>query len=381
MSTLSVPKFIYRPQQQCDSSDFDNANTFTTSGSRPTSPFDSSNSNSLLMKSTLAGVFGSQASLSDLAGDTDPYHYTYKAHSPPRSAPRRPRIIDNDKEFLNDINRSLTTPRIVVAAASHGTPTLSQTSPAPEMTAAAATSGPALVKRPSRRQRGQQLVHAWAQLQLFGFGVVYGELANRFFAQTCYPSASAATSPQQQTHMLVWWAWGIVCLIVGTIMPYLDRMRPAWLEQGFFLPSKAFFYSSFAHTNTTSSTRNKNSSSNGLGIKKSIISQCDWNSAIRTFAAFLGLGLGVRKLPVGSLAQVAWLWALVSPVLWFLLDGTWTGLVAGLVAAAAGGAVTSMKTTSPATAEDGNGAVLPIALCLYFCCALCFGNIGRRLMK
>jgi hypothetical protein len=25
--------------------------------------------------------------------------------------------------------------------------------------------------------------------------------------------------------------------------------------------------------------------------------------------------------------------------------------------------------------------VLPIALCLYFCCALCFGNIGRRLMK
>lgn len=364
MSTLSVPKFSYRPpkQQPRHSSNFVTTNASNTSDSRSSSPYD--NNNSLLMKSTLAGVFGSQASLSDLAGDTDPYHYTYKAHTPPTSASRRRRTIDNDKDFLNDINRSLTTPRIVVAAAAHDTPTSSQALPAPEMAAVAAAIGGSASATIPGRHRPQQLIDAWPQLQLFGFGVVYGELANRFFAQSCYPSTSAAASPQQP-QMLAWWAWGIVCLIVGTLMPYLDRIRPAWLEQGFFLPSKTFFYSSFAHTNTTGS----------------ITSSSGWNSAIRTFAAFLGLGLGVRKVPVSSLAQVAWLWALVSPVLWFLLDGTWTGLVAGIVAAA-GGVITSMKTISSATdSADSNGAVLPIALCLYFCCALCFGNIGRRLMK
>lgn len=365
MSTLSVPQPTYQTWQKPSSND-----TKITNGSnRPSSRDD----NGLLMKSTLAGVFGSQTSLSDLTGDSDPYHYTYKAY---RNTPaQKPRTIENDNDFLNDINRSLTMPQIVVETPSDNH----------DFSKKVTISRTRLAQNTPTSTMRRQLIHTWAQIQLFMFGVIYGQLANRFFAKTFYPIPTSLTNSSVLSltpQMLPWWVWGIFCVIVGTLVPYLDRTRPAWLEPGFFLPSKTFFYSSFAHTNSLAITATGTTTMiNSIGGQKSFISRCDWNSAIRTFAAFLGLGLAVRKLQFSSLGQVASLWALVSPVLWFLLDGTWTGIVCGLGISAAGGALVTATAVSAGVRNYDDGAMLPMALCLYFCCALCFGNIGRRLMK
>lgn len=143
--------------------------------------------------------------------------------------------------------------------------------------------------------------------------------------------------------------WGVHCVLLGLGLPLLDKYKP----------------SRSAPTQGLQRIRTKGLSS---GNRK-------WGSLVRTVGAFLGVVYGVKNLNWHSTTEVAVIWALLNPFLWYLLDTTSNGFGLAAVSSLAGAALMSLVGAIPVGFGEWSGLVW-LASNL-FCGAICFGNLGR----
>lgn len=326
----------------------------------------STNSRSFLNLTTsaLSGVFGSQTSLAELAGDESTntasgkngdnnYPAIEKVSNISTTTPGgTPKSIDNYDSFLDDANRSLTKvmngtvikkrrgsmsfPNSAVSATRRQTTTLTRHATLPAM-----TPNNKLV----RLSFNTLLIRI---ITLFGFGVGFGELARHLHDNhevTPHTLDISLSDNNLATYSLVWGAQGIV---LGLLFPFFDWLFP---EDVNFKQGK---------------------------------SGSDWSSIIRAVSAFLGLGLGVRKLPWDSSEQVAALWGLLNPFLWYLFDGSRNGFILSTLVAVLGTLVFAVFFPSHLPQAELSSMYVSVAAWIasvYFCCSICFGNIGRRILS
>lgn len=317
-----------------------------------------------LTTSALSGVFGSQTSLAELAGDDST---TASGKNGDNSYPAiekvsgistasnggTPKSIDNYESFLDDANRSLTQvihgtvvkkrrgsmsfPNSAVSANRRQTTTLARHATLPAM-----TPNTKLV----RLSFNTLVIRI---MTLFACGVAFGELARHLHdnPEVCPHTLDLSLSDNNLAtyYSLVWGAQGIV---LGLLFPLLDWLFPedANLKQG--------------------------------------KSRSDWSSIIRAVSAFLGLGLGVRKLPWDSSEQVAALWGLLNPFLWYLFDGSRNGFILSALVAILGTLVFAVVFPTHLPQAELSSMYVSVAAWIasvFFCCSICFGNIGRRILS
>ncbi|KXJ97440.1 insulin-induced protein-domain-containing protein [Microdochium bolleyi] len=141
----------------------------------------------------------------------------------------------------------------------------------------------------------------------------------------------------------------------------------------------------------------------------------DWALAVRGIGTFIGIAFAIRKLPWDSTLQLSLTLAMVNPVLWFLIDRSTPGfLVSSAVGLAGSVVLLGLKPEMVATptgpsfnsmmgvygghshtngsspylgslllrgwADQRTVETVIWMLSVLFCCSLCFGNIGRRMV-
>lgn len=327
-----------------------------------------------LTSSALTGVFGSQTSLADLAGDTTQASFSSDQSDLPSSS------IEGDDDFLDEANRSLTNslnggsltkPRLrsaIYPASSSSSSTSSLTSASRPRSAP--TQRHHLLPSLSSRTGSVRLSFLSIFVRfvtLFVAGVAYGELArnlhdNHLVTIETLDIAASATAfvsgPESgflQSSVIFSMVFGAQGILLGLLLPLFDRVFPA----------------------AASVSQRKLLASSGKG-------GADWSSIIRAVAAFLGVAYGVRKLPWESTMQVAVLWGLVNPFLWYLLDGTRNGFILSALTAIVGTMVFAVlfpANLPQPVLSTGYIAVTVWIASTFYICSICFGNIGRRILS
>lgn len=301
-----------------------------SSPDRSKSLLSSSNLNSRsfqnLTTSALSGVFGSQVSLAELAGDT----------VSSRTRNRNPGALNDDDILDEETKKSLVSGHgsMSVPSKQQRTPKQHASLPSLSDTGFVRLSFPTLVVR---------------LIALFVFGVGYGELARNLHDnhQVTNETLNIAISQNSAIFSLAWGAQGI---LLGFLLPLFD-----WL-----FPTEA----------------SKRAASGKGGT--------DWSSIIRAIAAFLGVAYGVRKLPWDSSMQVAALWGLVNPFLWYLLDATRNGFILSSLVAIVGTCVFAIVFPSNLPKAELSPMYITVTVwvaSVYFICSICFGNLGRRMLS
>lgn len=292
-----------------------------------------------LTSSALAGVFGSHASLSELAGDDGTSTpATLKRASRPNTKSSTSSSIDSYKGFLDDANKSLMDSLKNNQHEKHVEPSLRRASLSsnPGTVISRRASLPAFTPATTHRLVPLSASSIFIRfMTLFAFGIAYG-----VFARQIYFNSSVATSSSPSTpYLLIWGAQGVAF--------------------GFALPLLDYFFSSH------------------LSLVRAV--NKDWSMTLRAVFAFLGLGLGVRKLQIESDFQASAHWGLMTPFVWYLLDGTRNGFLLSCVAAALGKSALYGMAQQQNQQLDTPAAAVWVAS-VYFCCSICVGNIGRRIL-
>jgi len=225
--------------------------------------------------------------------------------------------------------------------------------------------------------------------------------------------------------------WGVSSVILGNALPYVDELMGGQSEQELAGgrrkgEEKEDF---LLRQSETSNVKREQNTRTSLGA--------DWNPAVRSIGAFVGIAFAIvslssimlhkritnpsqRRLPWQSTLQLSLTLALANPCIWYLIDRTRAGFLlssfVGIVGAAVLLIVHPAVLPQPArrsnTAEAhlrgnksstiGNTATmlqdLPLGLSklgltyenigvatwaasVLFCSAVCFGNIGRKLAR
>lgn len=180
---------------------------------------------------------------------------------------------------------------------------------------------------------------------LFGFGVAYGQLS-RHLHDNHQVTSYTLDIDQTGAFSLLWGSQGIV---LGFLFPLFDWMYPE---------------------------KNRKWSRGKGGA--------DWSSIIRSIAAFMGVAYGIRKLSWTSTLQAAFYWGMVNPCLWFILDATRNGFILSCLTAIVGTTVFAIifpnHLPTPGLSEEYVSVTVWVAS-VFFCCSICFGNTGRRLLS
>lgn len=204
--------------------------------------------------------------------------------------------------------------------------------------------------------------------------------------------------------------WGGGGVIIGSLMPWVDSFwEKAWGKEE--NPDAAHMSS---HTPISSGDEGANPL---LGSRKAMGG--DWDTVVRGVGAFVGIAFAIvsshsprleisltrlqRKLPWQSTLQVSLTLALVNPVLWYLIDRSKPGFCVSSFVGIFGTAVvlgvspdlvpTPTSSLSSASSDASFNHAIPGGFISHeiigvwtwmasvlFCSALCFGNIGRRLV-
>lgn len=180
---------------------------------------------------------------------------------------------------------------------------------------------------------------------LFGFGVAYGQLS-RHLHDNHQVTSYTLDIDQTGAFSLLWGSQGIV---LGFLFPLFDWIYPE---------------------------KNRKWSRGKGGA--------DWSSIIRSVAAFMGVAYGIRKLSWTSTLQAAFYWGMVNPCLWFILDATRNGFILSCLTAIVGTTVFAIifpnHLPAPGLSEEYVSVTVWVAS-VFFCCSICFGNTGRRLLS
>jgi hypothetical protein len=189
-------------------------------------------------------------------------------------------------------------------------------------------------------------------MALFAFGVAYGAIVTDLHNSKKF-SPSTVDIDRYNPRYLV--QWGLAGVVLGSLLPWLDG---------------------------------KDTGNGSIGAK------IDWDPAVRSIGAFVGIAYAIRKLPWQSTLQVSVSLSFVNPFLWYLIDrtrvGFWLSAAVGIT-----GTVFLLQTNpemiqTPETISfpdeskiagsvsvESFGVTVWIASVL-FCSCVCFGNVGRR---
>lgn len=314
---------------------------------RPSDPNSQSFQN--LTSSALSGLFGSHVTLAELTGDSVS---SRTRATRPGNQPEPTSNIDNNQNFLDETNRSLTEV-VNGTAVKRRRGSMSYPSSAVSSTRKHRSIVNHHASLPSLSSNNDFVRISIPTLivrvvALFAFGVAYGELARNLHDnhQVTNETLNIAISQNSAIFSLAWGAQGI---LLGFLLPLFDWMFPS----------------------------TANSADSGKG-------GTDWSSIIRAIAAFLGVAYGVRKLPWESSMQVAALWGLVNPFLWYLLDATRNGFILSALVAIVGTTVFAFLFPSHLPKAEFSPKYITVAVwvaSVYFICSICFGNLGRRILS
>lgn len=180
---------------------------------------------------------------------------------------------------------------------------------------------------------------------LFGFGVAYGQLS-RHLHDNHQVTSYTLDIDQTGAFSLLWGSQGIV---LGFLFPVFDWIYPE---------------------------KNRKWSRGKGGA--------DASSIIRSIAAFMGVAYGIRKLSWTSTLQAAFYWGMVNPCLWFILDATRNGFILSCLTAIVGTTVFAIifpNHLPPPGLSEAYVSVTVWVASVFFCCSICFGNTGRRLLS
>jgi len=252
---------------------------------------------------------------------------------------------------------------------------------------------------PIRRRSSHHVIHmTWPNylanltlrtVLLFCIGMGYGLLVTRLHDDqqlAPFPVEGIIKPSYYRTYLIF---WGIVGVGLGSLLPWVDGL---W-EDPTLLSDSVVDDSS--HTGEKDETVIVNG-----GLTQ------DWNPAVRSIGAFVGIAFAIRKLPWSSTLQVSLTLALVNPVLWYLVDRSKTGFflsaAVGLIGTAALLFLNPEMMPSPAVAPSFSARINNVTaaqdaetysglisqetfecgtwiISVLFCSCVCFGNIGRWL--
>lgn len=301
------------------------------------SGFNTQNSSSFinLTSSALAGVFGSSASLSDLAGDNVSFKNA------------------NDQSSKIDLNQAN-----LLLSESFNRPSFINTNTAEIPTINIKLSKWSLFLRYSA---------------LFVFGIIYGHLVKTLHH---HKQVSGPIFDLTQTHIPFFIICGFNSIVISSLLPFFDHLYP----NGSYLFSVCLDkFNSSPQNIIVFENRNHSAKKDQHHQQKA---GTDWVSILRAYSALIGILYGVRKLSWDSTLQVAFLWACLNPFIWYLLDGTINGLFVSTVTTVFQTLLFAIFLPShlPSTSSTGYFSVLLWTACVLFNCSLCFGNLGRRLL-
>lgn len=288
--------------------------------------------------SALAGVFGSTVSLAELAGD-DSVEYQ---QTPPRAPPpqgNNQRVGDSlgrdstSNSFVN-LRGKLTSTGIPYSRPStHGRSKLS------------GSHVPGFAS--SKEAVPISMVSIFPRLLiLFVFGVAYGQVSVHLHDN--HEAKQAIFGKSTHTSGTLLSVWGLLGIFIGVIFPLFDNYFPERQRQ----------------------------LSRGKGGH-------DWSSIIRALSAFMGVAYGIRKFAWTSTVQSAFYWGMVNPCLWYLLDATRNGFILSSSLAIFGTVVFAGVLPShfpPFALNENYLSVVAWVASVLYCCSICFGNLGRRLL-
>ncbi|KAI1654529.1 insulin-induced protein-domain-containing protein [Daldinia decipiens] len=246
--------------------------------------------------------------------------------------------------------------------------------------------------------------HGSRSLLLTGLGVLYGILAVQLRDRQIAAGALEAHNLLRSSDGSYDWRYmafsGVCGIVMGSLLPWFDGV---W--ERIFGSDDVVVESPVEQ------------SVEDEAIKEPA-SFTDWALAIRGIGAFVGIAFAIRKLPWSSTLQVSLAFALVNPVLWYILDRSMSGLVLSISVGLAGSAMllglrpevvpSPAAPSTPAyeaygpeygNATNGNATdfdqqqqlatvggvsqeTIAMGIWLWsvlFCCSICFGNIGRWL--
>lgn len=350
---------------------------------QPTSELQKTNSYISLTTSALSGLFGTSASLEELAGDDV-------------ATPKRPHGFNNSKPVELDLNKANSllnqNKKNMNTNNYNNTNTKHKISFSRILPFSSISANGNVVKL-------SMTSILWRYLVLFGAGIIYGQFAKNLHDNQQVSSRvfDIKTSP-----VLFTLIWGLHGVILSTLLPCFDNLYPdGSIKPAAFSISKNESNEDFS----SSSSRPLSSSKQASASRPSSIESTnaaavveeekqrhedkggnDWVSILRASTAFIGLAYGVRKLAWESSSQVAFLWTCLNPILWYILDGTTNGFIvssATAIVETAGFAffVPSHFPPVASTSSVVYYSVLAWIGSVLFCCSICFGNLGRRLLS
>ncbi|VVT43858.1 uncharacterized protein SAPINGB_P000181 [Magnusiomyces paraingens] len=236
---------------------------------------------------------------------------------------------------------------------------------------------------------------------LFAIGVAYGQLAknlhdNQQVSTRIFTLDPTSTSPTLRSLVLFSAIWGLQAVVLGVLLPTVDKkfpqgsIKPATLSTLINAATSAAAASSASPSAPPLRPTSVDSAAAAATAEEEKEQQqekggTDWVSVIRGSAAFLGVAYGVRKLPWESSSQVAFLWSCLNPILWFLFDGTRNGFIVSASTAIIETIGFSFFFSSHLPPFDLAGgvylSVVTWVASVLFCCSICFGNLGRRILS
>ncbi|KAH7041022.1 insulin-induced protein-domain-containing protein [Microdochium trichocladiopsis] len=231
-------------------------------------------------------------------------------------------------------------------------------------------------------------------LVLGGLGVLYGvgvaEVQDRHKIAPVHVDGLLSMLYNDWRYMAF---WGLSGVLFGSLLPWFDNV---W--------EKA--------QNPSSQTVVECSVEDDEDPERQKGPSTDWALAVRGIGTFVGIAFAIRKLPWNSTLQLSLTLAMVNPVLWFLIDRSTPGFLVSSAVGLAGSVVllglkpemvatpagssynTMMSYDQQQNASNVHLDTLLLGgwadqrtletgiwmLSVLFCCALCFGNIGRRMV-
>ncbi|KAK4898841.1 hypothetical protein LTR27_003572 [Elasticomyces elasticus] len=243
---------------------------------------------------------------------------------------------------------------------------------------------PRLHHQPRKGFRRYFLPLAGRLVTMFGIGVAYGLLISHLHdTRDIAPIKLKGINRQGWPYLS---SWGMAGVLLGEALPWLDKLWAPEEDEAVEEPAER---------------------------RKSIRGSGDWLDVVRAIATFVGIAFAIRKLSWQSTMQLSLTLALANPALWYLLDRSPAGFLLSTAVAIGGtGLLLGINPTLVPTPSQGqtlvgrsngldsNGTLAGLsseALVLgvfsqetvgvatwiasvLFVSAICFGNIGRRLV-
>ncbi|KAI4201067.1 MAG: hypothetical protein LQ350_003496 [Teloschistes chrysophthalmus] len=261
---------------------------------------------------------------------------------------------------------------------------------------------PEFHRRPSQPHitlRNYYLPLSLRTILLFFFGVAYGSVVTHLHDNPQIAPVKVEGIERYTWRYLAF--WGLAGIVLGRLLPWVDIL---W-ERTMGERRHAVGYFAISSGNA-SSDEGEGEGERSTSRIESVLG-ADWNPAVRSIGAFVGIAFAIRRLPWQSTLQVSLTLAMVNPALWYIVDRSRTGFVLSTIVGIAGTAVLlsinpsivpAPPTPSPRAhahpltdmsyghldhgfnlISNESIAVSTWIASVLFCSSVCFGNIGRRL--